>query len=154
MTSKAAFNAEEWSTITEAPALAAMLVIAADRGGTIRESLSLGRAYSAARKEGAGVELIDQLVATPPQVDPKQFGSLEGLKEQAPQRLREATDLVADKATPEEAAAYRQFLLGLADTVAHAHKEGGFLGIGGKEVSEEEQKVLDELAAMLGGDAK
>ncbi len=154
MTSKAAFNAEEWSTITEAPALAAMLVIAADRGGTIRESLSLGRAYKEARKEGAGVELIDQLVATPPQVDPKQFGSLEGLREQAPQRLREATDLVADKATAEEAAAYRQFLLGLADTVAHAHKEGGFLGIGGKQVSDEEQKVLDELAAMLGGDAK
>jgi hypothetical protein len=153
MTSKAAFNAEEWSTITEAPALAAMLVIAADRGGTIRESLSLGRAYSEARKEGGGVELIDELVATPPQVDPKQFGSLEGLKEKAPQRLREATGLVADKATPEEAAAYRRFLLGLADTVAHAHKEGGFLGIGGKEVSEEEQKALDELAATLGGDA-
>jgi hypothetical protein len=60
---------------------------------------------------------------------------------------------VEGKATPEETAAYRQFILGLADTVAHAHKEGGFLGIGGKEVSESEQKVLDELEATVGGSA-
>jgi hypothetical protein len=33
--------------------------------------------------------------------------------------------------------------------VAHAHKEGGVLGIGGKEVSAEEQAALDELSAKL-----
>jgi hypothetical protein len=33
--------------------------------------------------------------------------------------------------------------------VAHAHKEGGVLGIGGKEVSEQEQTALDELARAL-----
>ena len=46
MTEKADFNAEEWSTLVEAPALVALRVIAAERGGTLRESLSLGRAYS------------------------------------------------------------------------------------------------------------
>jgi hypothetical protein len=153
MTSKAAFNAEEWSRITGGPALAAMLVIAADRGGTIRETISLAKAYGEARKAGAGAELLDELVSSPPQVDPKEFGSLDALREQAPQRLREAIDLVESKATPEEVQAYRQFILSLADTVAHAHKEGGFLGIGGKEVSESEQKVLDELAATAGGGA-
>ena len=153
MTSKAAFNAEEWSRVTEAPALAAMMVIAADRGGTIRETMSLARAYGEARKEGAGDELLDELVAAPPQVDPKEFGSLDALREQAPERLRAAIALVEEKAAPEEAEAYRQFILSLADTVAHAHKEGGFLGIGGKEVSESEQKVLDELAATVRGGA-
>jgi hypothetical protein len=34
--------------------------------------------------------------------------------------------------------------------VAHAHKEGGVLGIGGKEVSPDEQAVLDQLASTLG----
>ena len=150
MTSKAAFNAEEWSRVTEAPALAAMMVIAADRGGTIRETMSLARAYGEARKEGAGDELLDELVAAPPQVDPKEFG-LDALREQAPERLRAAIALV--EAAPEEAEAYRQFILSLADTVAHAHREGGFLGIGGKEVSESEQKVLDELAATVRGGA-
>jgi hypothetical protein len=37
----------------------------------------------------------------------------------------------------------------VADVVAHAAKEGGVLGIGGKEVSAEEQAVLDELAEKL-----
>ena len=153
MTSKAAFNAEEWSKVTEAPVLAAMLVVAADRGGTIRESISLAKAYAEARKGGGGPELLDELVSSPPQADPKEFGSLDALREQAPQRLREAIELVESKATAEETQAYRQFMVSLADTVAHAHKEGGFLGIGGKEVSESEQTVLDELAATVGGGA-
>ena len=41
-------------------------------------------------------------------------------------------------------------MLAVADTVAHAHKEGGFLGIGGKEVSETEQAVLDQPAQAVG----
>jgi hypothetical protein len=153
MTTKAEFNAEEWSRVTEAPALAAMMVIAADRGGTIRESMSLARAYKEARQKGAGDELLDELVSSPPQVDSKELGSVEQLREQAPARIQAAIALVEGKATPEETAAYRQFILGLADTVAHAHKEGGFLGIGGKEVSESEQKVLDELETTVGGSA-
>jgi hypothetical protein len=151
MTSKAEFNAEEWSKVTEAPVLAAMLVIASDRGGTIRESVSLARAYSEARKEGVGAELLNELVSSPPQADPKEFGSVDALREQVPERLRAAVELVEEKGTPEEADAYRQFVLRLADTVAHAHKEGGFLGIGGKEVSEEEQKALDQLETAVGG---
>jgi hypothetical protein len=30
--------------------------------------------------------------------------------------------------------------------VAHAHREGGFLGIRGKDMSEPEQAVLDDVA--------
>ena len=62
MTEKAAFNAEEWSKLVEAPALAALRVVAADRGGTIRESLSLGRAYAEVREEGGG--LLGEIAAT------------------------------------------------------------------------------------------
>jgi hypothetical protein len=57
--------------------------------------------------------------------------------------------LVEQKATPEETDQYRQFILRVADVVAHAAKEGGVLGIGGKAVSEQEQAVLDELSAKL-----
>ena len=77
------------------------------------------------------------------------MGPAEGLREQLTERIREAVRLVEEKATPEEAEEYRQFLLRLADVVAHAHKEGGVLGIGGKEVSEREQAVLDELSGQL-----
>jgi hypothetical protein len=37
--------------------------------------------------------------------------------------------------------------------VAQAHKEGGVLGVGGKEVSDRERAVLDELAGMLAATA-
>jgi hypothetical protein len=148
MTTKSQFNAEEWEQITQAPALAALMVIFADRGGSIRESLALGKAYAEARRD-AGSELIEQLVASPPRLDPASVGQRDQLREQVPERLDAAVRLVEQKATPEEAEQYRAFILRVADVVAHAHKEGGVLGIGGKEVSEEEQAVLDELAGKL-----
>lgn len=132
--------------MARAPALAGLMVILADRGGTIRETIALGKAYAEARNDGGG-ELIEQLAASPPQVDRQSIGS----PDQLPEQIREAVRLVEEKATPEEAEEYRQFILRLADVVAHAHKEGGVLGIGGKEVSPEEQAVLDQLASSLGG---
>ena len=148
MTTKTEFNAEEWERLAQAPALAGVLVIMADRGGTIRESIALGRAYAEARRDG-GSELLEQVVATAPQVDPASLGPADQLRQQLPTRIREAVRSVQEKATPEEAEEYRQFILRMADVVAHAHKEGGVLGIGGKEVSEQEQAALDELARAL-----
>lgn len=152
MTAKSEFNADEWERIAQAPALAALSVMLADRGGAIRESIALGKAYAEARR-GAGGELIEQLVASPPRVDPASMGARDQLGEQLPQRVSEAMSLVEQKATPEEAEQYRSFILRVADVVAHAHKEGGVLGIGGKEVSEEEQAALDRLATTLSGAA-
>ena len=144
MTSKSEFDADEWERVARAPALAGVMVALADRGGTIRESLALGKAYTAAKRDG-GSELIEQLVASPPSLDPKSAGQAD----QIPEQIREAVRIVAEKATPEEAEEYRQFVLRLADVVAHAHKEGGVLGIGGKEVSPEEQAALDQLSSTL-----
>jgi len=148
VTAKREFNAEEWDRIAQAPALAALAVIVADRGGVIRESIALGKAYAEARRD-AGSELIEQLVASPPHLDRASMGEPDQLRTQLDERIDDAVRLVEQKATPEEAAQYRQFILRVADVVAHAAKEGGVLGIGGKEVSEQEQAVLDELGARL-----
>jgi hypothetical protein len=152
MTTKTEFNAEEWERVVQAPALAGLMVVIADLGGTIRETIALGRAYAEARRDG-GSELLEQIVATAPQLDPTSMGPADQLREQLPERIREAVRIVEEKATPEEAGEYREFVMRLADVVAHAHKEGGVLGIGGKEVSPEEQAVLDELASTLGSTA-
>jgi hypothetical protein len=88
-------------------------------------------------------------VASPPHLDQASIGQPDQLRTQLPERIDDAARLVEQKATPEEAEQYRQFILRVADVVAHAAKEGGVLGIGGKEVSEQEQAVLDELAAKL-----
>ena len=65
MTRKADFNAEEWSAVVEAPVYAAMRVITADRGGTLRESLALGRVYQEARAGHGESALLDELVKSP-----------------------------------------------------------------------------------------
>jgi hypothetical protein len=153
MTRKADFNAEEWSTVVEAPMLAGMRIVTADRGGTIRESMAIGQTYQAARQRQDESELLDELVASPPAMSPGQISSAEQLQSMSQERLREATRLLDEKATAEEVDAYKRFALTLAETAARAHKEGGFLGIGGKEVSDKEQVVLDELAAELGLDS-
>lgn len=150
MTRKADFNAEEWQHVVEGPLSAGLFVAVADRGGTLRESVSLARVYQHAREQSGGPELLDDLVASPPQLDPRSFGSPDDVREKALERLREGIDLVEGKADPDEATAYKRFVMAVADTVARAHKEGGFLGIGGKEVSEREQAALDEIAATVG----
>jgi hypothetical protein len=143
MTTKSAFNADEWERVAQAPALAALMVMLADRGGTIRESIALGKAYAEARRDGGG-ELLEAL-SSAPQLDPTSVREQGGL----PQRIGESVRIVEEKATPEEAGEYRLFILRVAEVVARAHKEGGVLGIGGKEVSAEEQAALDQLAGSL-----
>jgi hypothetical protein len=121
------------------------MVALADRGGSFRESLALGKAYAAAKRDDSSSELLKELVASPPSLDRESAGQ----PDQIPEQIREAVRIVEEKATPEETEEYRQFILRLADVVAHAHKEGGTLGIGGKEVSPEEQAALDTLSTTL-----
>jgi len=149
MTKKADFNAEEWSKVAEGPLLAGMRVITADRGGTIRESLAMGQVYAQARQQQGASELLDELVASPPAVDPAKMRSAGEAGQASSEGLREAVRLLEQKASSEEADAYRGFVRDVAGAVARAHKEGGFLGVGGKEVSPEEQAALDEIEAAL-----
>jgi hypothetical protein len=151
MTKRGDFNADDWSVVVEAPALAAAEVITAERGGTIREATSLARAYADAR-ERHGSELVDALVAQPPQVNPSEVGSPDQLVEQAERKLGEAIAIVERQADAEETEDYKQFILTVARTVAAAHKEGGFLGIGGKEISDKEQAALDRIASTVGAE--
>jgi hypothetical protein len=148
MTMKADFNAEEWSLVLEGPPVAGMIVATAHRGGTIREAISMGKAYQEAQKEQSA-QLIREIVSARPEFDPKRYKSPEELRERGLTRIREAVNLLETKAAPEEVDEYKQFVLDVANTVAHAKKEGGVLGIGGKPVSEEEQKALDEIAQTL-----
>jgi hypothetical protein len=148
MTRKAEFNAEEWSLVLEGPPVAGMIVTTAHRGGTFREAISMGKAYQEAQKEQS-TQLIREIVSARPEFDPKRYKSPEELRERGLTRIREAVNLLDKKATPEEVDEYKQFVLDVANTVAHAKKEGGVLGIGGKPVSEEEQKALDEIAQTL-----
>lgn len=151
MTKKADFNADEWSVVVEGPVFAGLRVIRADRGGTIRESLAMGRVYQEARAKHGDSELLDELVASPPTIDANRVNAGGGdIAAVVSERLREAMRIVEDKATPDEVDAYKRFAMSVAQAAASAHKEGGFLGVGGKQISDAENQALDEISSTLG----
>ncbi len=151
MTRKAEFNADEWSTVVAGPLYAGMRVISADRGGTLRESLAMGQVYQEARQRHADSELLDELVKSPPSIDPDRVREAGGdIAAVASQQLRDAIAILEAKATSEEVDAYKRFVMTVAQAVASAHKEGGFLGIGGTQISDAENQALDEISAALG----
>jgi hypothetical protein len=151
MTSKADFNAEEWSTVVDGPLYAGLRVAGAERGGSLRESLAMGRIYQEARARHGESELLDELLKSPPAIDPDRVREAGGnLAALVTGQLRQAMGVLESKATPAEVDAYKRFVMTVAQAVAGAHKEGGFLGIGGKEVSDAENQALDEISVALG----
>jgi hypothetical protein len=151
MTKRADFNAEDWATVLSGPLYAGMRVISADRGGTWRETVAMGRVYQQAREQHEESELLDDLVKSAPSIDPDRLREAGGnIGPLTSEQLREATRLVEEKATPAEVEAYKRFIWTIAQAVATAHKEGGFLGVGGQPISEAEQQALDEISSALG----
>ena len=63
--------------------------------------------------------------------------------------IKAATDLVRTNTDPAQLAAYEAMIQDVAQKAAEAAKEGGFLGMGKKTVSEEEQAALNEVKAAL-----
>lgn len=151
MTSKADFNAEDWSTVVDGPLYAGLRVIAADRGGTLRESMAMGRVYQEARAKQGTSPLLDELIKSPPAIDPERLKAAGGdVSAVTTEHLRKAMSILQSVATADEADAYKTLVMSVAQAVAGAHKEGGFLGIGGTRVSEAEDQALDEISLALG----
>lgn len=144
MTGKADFSAEEWELVLEGPPGAGAIVVTAERGGTIRESFSMAKAYTEARKQHGESELLDEVVSTKPKVDRTRHASFEELKQHGLQKLRDAVAVLEAKASTEEVDDYRRFVLTLAERVATAHREGG------QQVSDAERAAIEEIAAALG----
>ena len=70
---------------------------------------------------------------------------------QAMETLRGVTALLDAQVEPDEATAYKGWLMSIAGEVAAAGKEDqGFLGRGGVAVNDRERQVLAEIAAVLG----
>jgi hypothetical protein len=75
-------------------------------------------------------------------------GALAG--QQILDELRGVNGILEEKATPEEAEAFRRWMIAVAKGAADAAKEGGFLGFGAEQVSQGERRMLEQLASALG----
>ena len=144
MTGKADFTDEEWRLVVEGPPSAGMIVVTAQRGGTIRETYAIAKAYVEARQQHGASQLLDEIVSAKPEMDHTRYRSFDELKQHGLQHLRDAVKLLEQKATAAEVEEYKRFVLTLADKVANAHREGG------KSVSDAEQAAIEEISASLG----
>jgi hypothetical protein len=149
VTGKADFSEQEWKQVLEGPTSAGLVVISSDRGGSIRETFSMAKSYAEARQQHGESELLDEIVAAKPEMDRTRAGSPEELKQHALQNITEAIEILRGKATDEEVVEYRKFVLGLAERVAEARKEG-FLGLSGERVSDAERAAIAEVESALG----
>lgn len=61
-----------------------------------------------------------------------------------------ATTLLTQKATEQEASEYKTWAMSVAENVAKAAKEGGFLGFGGETISTGEKEMFAAIASALG----
>src|SRR4051794_25157554 len=102
MTARADFTDEEWKTILEGPPSAGLVVILSDRGGSVRETFSMAKAYTEARRQHGESELLDEIVSTKPEMDRARAGSPEELKQHNLDNVRQAIALLKSKATDEE----------------------------------------------------
>jgi hypothetical protein len=143
MTTKSDFTPEEWRLILEAPPSAGMIVVTAQHGGSFRETIAMAKAYAEARQQHGKSELLDEIVAAKPERDHTHYHSLEEVKQHGLQHLRDSVALLEKKVTPEEVEEYRRFIVTLSHRVAAAHREHGV------DVSESEQKAIDEITEAL-----
>ena len=163
MTTQADFTEEEWARLERAPIVAGMAISLADPGGPIeavKETSATLKTVAEAAKPGGDAELVNAVAKgitekaqqhQSPLGDFKPKGALAG--EQIVEELRAVNTLLTEKATPDEATAFRQWLLAAAQNAANAAKEGGFFGFHAQRVSEGEQRMLDKLDEVLSAPA-
>src|SRR3954452_22967783 len=161
MTTKDDFTDEEWTRLERAPFVAGMAISLADPGGPIeavKESMATIKVVAEAAQSGGGNELVDAVANSATAKAHERKSPLGGWKPEAKgalvgeailDEMRGTNELLAQKATPEEAAAFREFLLSAAQRAAEAAKEGGFMGFKAERVSEGEQQMLDKLRQVL-----
>ena len=159
MTTKSDFTTEEWNQIRRAPFMAGLAVVAASPSGPfglIKEMFAVGKMLAEVKTQGASNELVKALVseletgARDPASAELQDKSPDQVKSLAIQNLGQITALLEKKATPEEVQGFKQWLVAVAQKVAEAAKEGGFLGFGGTQVSDQEATTIRELSTALG----
>lgn len=146
------FSDADWNKVRLAPIAATYLVAKA----------SPSKGSGAAKELSAALDTVTDAVASasPTSLINTAFGGgltgsqLETLQKDAPPDSTILSSLTAAKAavaaqSPGEAANFSDLVIRVADAVANASKEGGFLGIGGKTVSDAEAAALASIRAAL-----
>jgi len=162
MTTAVDYTDDEWQLLVDVPMMvgAAVMLIGKSGLGSMKESFAMAQETIAAVKDYPDNELIQAIVHA--RIHEKKRATIESLDNpyrgvereeflQATKKKAEAVaELLAKKSTPEEAREYKEWAFYIGDKVANAASEGGFLGFGGEQFSDEERNALNELMAAIG----
>lgn len=80
----------------------------------------------------------------------KGINSQESLRNQLIEDCKAVAQLLDDKASALEAKQYKEWVLSIAEHIAKAAKEGGFLGFGGEVISKNEKEIFAQISSALG----
>ena len=148
------FTAADWQRIEAAPFMAGLAISYGDlssKVGIADEANASGEAIKAGSSSAS--EVVRTIAARFAQGQRPTLPSIPNQPAEAQAALidgcKAALGLVAVKA-PGEANGYARFLLDVARAAAGAAREGGFIGVGIKKVSEGEERALASLALALG----
>ena len=156
------YTEHEWQQVVEGPMIAGFAITAADPSsfvGALQESIETGRAMNEAMRDQGATSLIGSVVqsyrdssvrssARETIRELSKGGDMAASTQAAITRLSAIASLVRDR-SPAEAEDYIGWLQTLAERVAEAGTEGGFLGFGGEKVSDAERRTLAEIRTAL-----
>jgi hypothetical protein len=158
MTGKADYVDEEWTRLIRAPFVAGLALSIADPGGPIELAHETMATLKAATTPPSREQLLLEVSADLTAMVNEKKNPLSGFKPDNSalagklilDELATTNEILKAKATPEEADAFRHWLLEVAQAAANAAKEGGFMGFHAVRVSEGEEKMLRQLRETLG----
>jgi Bacterial protein of unknown function (DUF937) len=146
------FADAEWDKVRRAPVAAMYVVASASPSGLVgltKEFSAATEAITLAGKDASPTSLVANAFGGG--IEKADFEFLRKEKPDADRLLAEIHDayvVVSEKGAP-EAAGFRELVMKVAQSTAEAAKEGGFLGIGGTQVSAEERGAIDRIRTAL-----
>ncbi len=157
VTTRADFAQDEWERLVRLPRLIVAAASAAQKDAAYRTNAEVeaGLVASARGRESKNA-FVAAVAAEALRIfddrstlDGVSFGNIEAGIVVVLDRVASANDALRAKADSADAAAYRAWILKIADVVISAARSGGFLGFGGRRVTEAEKRFRDRLAAVL-----
>lgn len=157
------FTDMEWRTLVNIPVQigrAMMAVSPSGAIGTTKEVLALRKCLETIQAQGISNPMLRQL-------GQHIQGNMESIWDDAGHAFKDRWDAanirqttlnacqqagtLLNKVSPQDAISYKEFVYSVAQKVAEAAKEGGFMGIGaGQTISPPEEALLKDLANTLG----
>jgi hypothetical protein len=157
VTTKADFARDEWDSLVRLPRLVVAAASAAQRDIAYRTNAEVEAGLVASARGRESKNAFVAAVATEAlrifddrsTLDGVTFADVDSGIIAVLDRAAAANDALREKAAPSDAAAYRRWIVKIADVVVSAARTGGFLGFGGRRVTEAERRFRDRLAAVL-----